>query len=193
MLYSQLEIKDKFPLAWKYLLENRNGLENREKGKMKNDNFYAYIYPKNLTEFEKQKIITPEISYGCNMTFDSKGIYHNTKCYSFVFKRNIKESPLFFLALLNSKLLWYFLTSTGYVLRGGYFVFKTNYLLPFPIPRELSVAEQQPFITLVDQILKIKQKVADADTSTLEREIDAMVYALYGLTPEEIEIVEGKR
>lgn len=53
-------------------------------------------------------------------------------------------------------------------------------------------AEQQPFITLVDQILKIKQKVADADTSTLEREIDAMVYALYGFTPEEVEIVEGR-
>ncbi len=32
-----------------------------------------------------------------------------------------------------------------------------------------------------------------ADTSALERQIDEMVYALYALTPEEIEIVEGKR
>ena len=30
-----------------------------------------------------------------------------------------------------------------------------------------------------------------ADTSVLEREIDQQVYALYGLTPEEIQIVEG--
>ena len=30
-----------------------------------------------------------------------------------------------------------------------------------------------------------------ADTSALEREIDQHVYALYGLTPEEIAIVEG--
>ena len=30
-----------------------------------------------------------------------------------------------------------------------------------------------------------------ADTSALEREIDQQVYALYGLTPEEIAIVEG--
>ena len=29
------------------------------------------------------------------------------------------------------------------------------------------------------------------DTSALEREIDQQVYALYGLTPEEIAIVEG--
>ena len=30
-----------------------------------------------------------------------------------------------------------------------------------------------------------------ADTSALEREIDQQVYQLYGLTPEEIAIVEG--
>ena len=29
--------------------------------------------------------------------------------------------------------------------------------------------------------------------SALERQIDKMVYALYGLTPEEIEIVEGRK
>ncbi len=32
----------------------------------------------------------------------------------------------------------------------------------------------------------------NADTSALEKQIDEMVYALYGLTPEEIAIVEGK-
>jgi hypothetical protein len=30
-----------------------------------------------------------------------------------------------------------------------------------------------------------------ADTSAMEREIDQQVYVLYGLTPEEIAIVEG--
>ena len=30
-----------------------------------------------------------------------------------------------------------------------------------------------------------------ADVSALEREIDELVYALHGLTPEEIQIVEG--
>jgi len=43
----------------------------------------------------------------------------------------------------------------------------------------------------VDRILAAKQRDAEADTSALEREIDALVYALYGLTPEEIRIVEG--
>ena len=49
---------------------------------------------------------------------------------------------------------------------------------------------------LVDRILAAKQGDAEADTSALERETDELVYALYGLTPEEIKLVEeatGKR
>ena len=40
-------------------------------------------------------------------------------------------------------------------------------------------------------ILAAKARDATADVSALEREIDALVYALYGLTPEEIKIVEA--
>jgi hypothetical protein len=44
---------------------------------------------------------------------------------------------------------------------------------------------------LVDRILAAKAQDASADVSALERELDELVYALYGLTPEEIKIVEG--
>jgi hypothetical protein len=36
-----------------------------------------------------------------------------------------------------------------------------------------------------------KRELKNTDTSALERQIDEMVYALYGLTPEEIAIVDG--
>ena len=51
---------------------------------------------------------------------------------------------------------------------------------------------QQPFITLVDQIITAKKKDPNANTSALERQIDEMVYKIYGLTDGEVEIVEGK-
>ena len=47
--------------------------------------------------------------------------------------------------------------------------------------------------TFSNQILATKKKDPNADTSALERQIDKMVYELYGLTPEEIAIVEGKK
>ena len=58
----------------------------------------------------------------------------------------------------------------------------------FAIPN----APEQNIERLVDQILSAKQSDPGADTTALEREIDRLVYALYGLTEAEIAIVEGK-
>ena len=55
--------------------------------------------------------------------------------------------------------------------------------LPAVVPAE---EVQRPIIALVDKILSAK----GADTSELEKDIDQHVYALYGLTAEEIRIVE---
>jgi hypothetical protein len=60
--------------------------------------------------------------------------------------------------------------------------------LPFPVVEK---GKQTDTAQLVRRILAVKRKNPVADTSGLEREIDQLVYALYGLTPEEIEIVEG--
>ena len=58
-----------------------------------------------------------------------------------------------------------------------------------PIP-DVSPEQQQPIIELVDQILDAKRIDLDADVSALENGIDQIVYLLYGLTHEEIAIVE---
>jgi hypothetical protein len=50
---------------------------------------------------------------------------------------------------------------------------------------------QKPFIDKVNQILDLKKENSSADTLALEKEIDKLVYELYGLTDEEIKIVEG--
>jgi adenine-specific DNA-methyltransferase len=44
----------------------------------------------------------------------------------------------------------------------------------------------------VSQILAVKQEEAHAEVSDLEGEIDERVYRLYGLTKDEIAIVEGR-
>ena len=46
--------------------------------------------------------------------------------------------------------------------------------------------------TLVERILTLKRDDPHADVSALEAEIDRLVYQLYGLTDEEIAIVEGR-
>ena len=50
---------------------------------------------------------------------------------------------------------------------------------------------QTPIIKFVDNLLAIKSENPNTTTTSLEREIDKLVYQLYGLTEEEIAIVEG--
>jgi REP element-mobilizing transposase RayT len=57
--------------------------------------------------------------------------------------------------------------------------------------RKASESEQRAIVKLVESVTAIKKKDPAADTTALEREIDHHVYALYGLTPDEIAIVEG--
>ena len=49
------------------------------------------------------------------------------------------------------------------------------------------------FFLMTKAILSAKPRDAGADVSALEREIDGLMYALYGLTAEEIAIVEGAK
>jgi len=54
----------------------------------------------------------------------------------------------------------------------------------------MECAENNVVVGLADRILAAKARNPDADTTALEEEIDGLVYALYGLTPDEIKLVE---
>jgi len=66
-----------------------------------------------------------------------------------------------------------------------------NTLKKIPIPN-IYIDQQQPIIALVNQILSAKEKNPAVDTRELEKEIDGLVYGLYGLTEEEIKVIEKK-
>ncbi|WP_307425100.1 TaqI-like C-terminal specificity domain-containing protein [Chryseobacterium sp. MDT2-18] len=163
------------------------------KGRLKNDKYwYKYIYPKNLTLFENVKLVAPEISLGGNFSYDEKGdFYSTTKIYGYIKKSSIKESYLFWLGLFNSELFWFFIKKTGYVLRGGYFTFKTNYINPFPVPLDFKQEDIGAIEALVSQILQIKKLDTTPDTSSLESEINRIVYKIYELSDEEIFTLGG--
>ena len=63
-------------------------------------------------------------------------------------------------------------------------------IVNIPIPSATN-EQMRSMSSLVEQVLETKQFNPSADTSALESEIDHLVYQLYGLTDEEIKIVEG--
>ncbi len=96
----------------------------------------------------------------------------------------------FITSILNSNLITYFFSkflSTD-TLQGTYSSIYPDDLRQIPIKRGFQ--QEKNIIAKVDQILSFKKDNPEADTAALEKEIDFMVYALYGLSEEEIKIVE---
>lgn len=95
----------------------------------------------------------------------------------------------YILGLLNSKLMHYYFHFIGIMTAGGAYTLKaaTISVMPFKIANNT-----QEIVDIVDKILVLKSVNHDADVSALESEIDHLVYQLYGLTEEEIHIIENK-
>lgn len=188
--YEEHEMQELFPLTYEYLLPYKKELiEKKIRYKTNPKYWYALHRSRDIQMFEQPKIITAEISYGCNMTLDTKGLFHNTKCYTILLKGNFNGKELAYLGLFNSKIMWYFLSETGYVLRGGFFCFKTKYLEPFPIP-EIPDDVADLLSKKVQTVLDAKSVDITAETKTIENEINLLVYHLYGLTYDEVLIVD---
>lgn len=95
----------------------------------------------------------------------------------------------FLLGLLNSKLPIFYIknkyASNSYC--GG-ISFSKEIINNFPV--SATPSQQQPIIDLVDQIITAKQNDPNADTMGWEQKIDLLVYYLYGLTYDEVLIVD---
>lgn len=185
-LYSEEELKLLFPNGYAYLKECETLLRGREKGRLKNDIYwYRYIYPKNLTLFQSPKLVAPEISLGGNFSYDGNGqFYSTTTIYGYIMKESCNVSYETLMAILNSKLCWWFMANTGTVLAQGYYRYKPAYLKPLPIP-QISKETDSEIKSLVAGLAK-----QDASNRRfLERKIDIAIYNLYSINDDDIELI----
>jgi hypothetical protein len=136
-------------------------------------------------EFEQPKLVVPAISGTVNVALDDEGFVSNNKTSIFVC-----DDAAYVSAIVNSSVAFWFTRQVFATKQAGFFDFEPRYSSQWPIPAA-SHEKQKPVERLVDRILTAKAQDASADVSALEREIDELVYALYGLTPEEIKTVEG--
>jgi adenine-specific DNA-methyltransferase len=137
-------------------------------------------------EFETSKIVSTKISIRPTFALDEGKCYLGNTSYFF----SAAASGRYLLGLLNSKLFFAYAKNVFVEKPGGWFEVQPDGLESFPIPA--APPERQKAVELlVDRILTAKQRDAEADVSAMEREIDQLVYGLYGLTPEEIKIVES--
>jgi hypothetical protein len=129
-------------------------------------------------DYEKPKIMYPVMTKFLNFAYDDQGFYGNDKVFTLLGEQ-IEWLTCFF----NSKLWAYCFRDNFPELLGGTRELRKVFM------EEIKVKKVD------DDVLEICknyiQKIKDGDNTIVEQ-IDQLVYELYGLTEEEIRIVEGK-
>jgi hypothetical protein len=171
----------KYTAICNYLLKYQDLAKNRwDKGEywweLRSCDYYE--------SFEKIKIVYPNICKQPEFTYDAGFQYTNQKCFI------IPKDDKYLLSILNSSLTFFLFKQILPKLRGNFYEPGFAYLKDFPIIDTPDDNIKNSLIKLVDQIISLKNSDPTADTSALEKEIDQLVYKLYGLTEEEIKIIE---
>lgn len=145
----------------------------------------------------------PDMLVENRIAYDENGEYfHGPAIHSVVFNKDIvKYDDLVYLAILNSRLFWFFIKNTSTALRGDAYRLTPEFLNNFCFPSNMDKYETQ-LINLSNQIMLEqkninKQNLSEKEKSLLLRkinllqnEINNISYELYGLTKEEIELIE---
>jgi len=204
------------PISLKELKSNENTfnyLNNHKERLLKrsncnSNNWWLYPYPKNLKRYEKSKILIQVLSKNGNFFLDSKGEYYftgggNAGGNAIQLKENDINSLELYLGILNSKVTSFFVSNTSPKFKGQYFSFGKKYLGQLPLP---NLTSEKPIlcgeiVSLVNKMIELNLKLEETSSpdskkiiqrriDATDKQIDKLVYELYGLTDEEIQIIE---
>ena len=181
------EIIIKYPNLYNYLLSQRENLKGRRYFDKSSKLWYELWNQRSLERFSRPKLMTLDNASKNSFTYDEEGLLGTTTVYSIV--PNNEAETKYILGVLNSKCLNYYHKNKSIPQQGGFYRYQALFIQDLPIP-ESTPAQQQPIIDLVDAILAKKKQNPQADTSVEEKAIDQLVYQLYGLSKEEINLIE---
>lgn len=181
-------------LSFKTTLENRGQCKSTRTGKQTNpdlkgqhhwlelDNNPSQSY---FDQFDKEKICWGNLALHTQFSFVPKGYYVSAPA-NFI----VSDKSKYLIGVLNSKLGEYYIRLLGITRNGGYFEFQPRLVKKLPVP-EAKPTNSIIVESIESNVSKIQAASGDSiDTYDIHQEIDGLVYQLYGLTTEEIAIIE---
>ncbi|WNL29942.1 Eco57I restriction-modification methylase domain-containing protein [Aliarcobacter cryaerophilus] len=155
-------LKLNYPYTYNFLSKIYDRLSTRGSKNMNYPTWYSLWNFRNIYNQSSKKILTPDVCFKSTMWFDDNSeFFYNDTSYALILNDGIKEDYKFFLTILNSSLMWFYLLNTSAELRGGYFRFKTKFIEPFSIPKLENLEEQKPFIQKADLMLELNKKLQE--------------------------------
>jgi len=202
------ELKKNYPKTAAYLDANRFILENREKGKFKDEQWYRMGRNQNLGIQNKVKLCIPRLLDFLYVAYDQFGEHFldNVDVCGISIKPEYSQHRMeYLMGLLNSRLLRWYFPSISTNFRGDFLSANKQFVGALPIrPIDFNQAEEvtkhDRIVGLVSQMQEDKSKFTELHgqqakilgqkIDRLDREIDALVYDLYNLTQDEIRSIE---
>ena len=162
--------------------------------------------PRFTAPFERIKIIVRQTSDIIRATLDDKKYYNLNNIYNIEIFNNM-YNYYYLLAILNSKLMKYVYQKIVPEKNRVFAEIKKINLNRIPIKmitRDNENGSVKKLISLADYMINLNNKIitlkTPAEKAAIQRQIDAidkqidqLVYKLYGLTEDEIKIVEGEK
>ena len=146
-----------------------------------------YLHRPRASIFEGSKIVAPQRSPRNTFGYNEIPWYASADVY-FITAKDEQTNLKYILGLLNSKIYYVWLYNRG-KRKGETLELYQTPLSEMPI-KIVERSIQKEIVKLVDEILTKKESDANPDTSEIESRIDRLVYEIYDLTPEEIDLVE---
>lgn len=179
-----------FPAIYDYLLLHEQSLRTRQdQGRF----WWEMRSCAYISEFSKPKIVYQEIATYQTFAYIDEPFLLNNKCFF------IPTDDLYLLGILNSKVGWFFLGKMVAKLQGGAYALQSPYISQLPIP-PASAEERAAIAGLARQLLDLHKapspnsglgQAERGSVLALEAELNRRVYGLFGLSGEEIQIIEG--
>ena len=177
-----IDVRRDYPDIYEHLNSFGDGIKNRGAKGEHWTNLRACAF---LEDFKKEKIVWIELTDEGRFALCNEEVYLLNSAYFLLPPEGM--NPRFLLGILNSNAIRFYLGQIAATSGMGTSRWINNYVKEFPIP-DVTPDQQTSLARIVDEILTAKA----ADTSEQEAEIDRLVYELYGLTDEEISVVEDK-
>ncbi|MFA4907488.1 MAG: N-6 DNA methylase, partial [archaeon] len=184
------------PRTIKHLSKFRQTLESRAQFKQRKDmKWFEIEQPVSKEKFEKPKIMTPSLSERSSLVYDTSGIYCFNSGTIVIPKDSKREIGYYITALLNSKLVFFYLISYSPYVQAKYYSFEPQYLKLIPIVeykennlkcKKIAELSKQLHQSLKSSSGDEKEKFA----KSMQKQIDSLVFELYGITPEERKTIE---
>lgn len=190
-----------------YLKGHASVLKNRAAFKRGDCEWWRFTWPLHKDYYDRKRIICPYLAKSNRFALDESRTFLGLTDTTVIFDNGQPEDLKYILGLLNSRLLTFRFAYMTKLKSGGILEFLWNSLGPLSIRRiNRSIADKKAHDTIVKHVETMLQLHKDLQSATLphdkeqiqrriehtDRQIDALVYELYGLTEEEIRIVEGK-